>query len=100
MNRTATNVRLRTNPWPAMLYATFRSREFIAISLERGSLGLNAVGLECSAVLMMTGIHANQRCITCGGTTIPSYRTRDHNRRITMDSFEYLRCSACGTISL
>ena len=43
---------------------------------------------------------AASRCPLCGGATAPAFVTRDRNRAITADAFEYRRCLACGAFHL
>ncbi len=41
-----------------------------------------------------------QRCSACGAPMRPFLRTRDYNRAVSAESFEYGRCGRCGLISM
>jgi SAM-dependent methyltransferase len=40
------------------------------------------------------------RCPLCAGPVVHAFTTRDHNRRVRDEAFVYVRCSACGVLSL
>jgi len=39
-------------------------------------------------------------CRVCGGPTASAFFTRDFNRRVSEEAFEYVRCRHCGTLAL
>jgi 2-polyprenyl-3-methyl-5-hydroxy-6-metoxy-1,4-benzoquinol methylase len=39
-------------------------------------------------------------CRICGGPTAAAFVTRDFNRRLTEERFEYVRCALCGSFAL
>ncbi|MDW5593650.1 class I SAM-dependent methyltransferase [Conexibacter stalactiti] len=39
-------------------------------------------------------------CRLCGGPTAPAFSARDRNHRISPESFRYVSCAACGTLTL
>jgi SAM-dependent methyltransferase len=39
-------------------------------------------------------------CRLCGGPTVAAFNTTDRNRRLSEESFAYVRCERCGTLSL
>jgi 2-polyprenyl-3-methyl-5-hydroxy-6-metoxy-1,4-benzoquinol methylase len=41
-----------------------------------------------------------ERCRVCGEATAPAFSTRDHNRHLSDQRFDYGACATCGTVSL
>jgi SAM-dependent methyltransferase len=39
-------------------------------------------------------------CSNCGEEALPAFRVKDSNRRLTQESFQYYRCTACGLVFL
>ncbi len=39
-------------------------------------------------------------CAICGGATAFAFATTDRNRRLSLERFDYDRCTACGTLAL
>ncbi len=44
--------------------------------------------------------HSDDRCPLCGGASARAFVTRDHNRAISDEEFEYRRCLACHVLFL
>ena len=48
----------------------------------------------------MSAASGDPRCPLCDGATAPAFVTRDRNRAISDEAFEYRRCLACGVLYL